>query len=550
MANRVVAIDPLAIDLLKAGKIDQAVMIHESRHGHPKDIEPFRRRTCSIDLLISDLLLAGKLETAIEIYERYSENPEYLNSFTRKAFFNRARMKLIPFMLKRSSQIDATIAPTILRNQITLAEMAGSTLQVSEALKKFDDSLNESTVNTDNTLSDAQLSSAANACLGIFNIALAIKLTHQIQDVETRAKLEKTIDNYFNVCRASDVDPKELSDSATQIKIGARKKIEKATVVVRISPNIWGALSKMTDINPQSLPDGFIFAKRLKDKGYYVELAPQLSLPGPSLYAPYSQEQKHPLAFVDCHKYSKIGKFIHYKSISNGCLQIERGGYSGWSEITAYPHLHDFKAMNVEEAEIFCEKERTRVFGSAPIRPAEFQDFGDYAVIPLQIPGDSVQRLSKFTFSEMIDASIRFFESRGLNIVLRRHPQCQDREITDYLKQVATHKKVFISELSTRELILHAEAVALCNSSVGWDAILAHKPLFCFGFSEYSRVARQVEEISDLEETESLSGMVKKLDNDLLYYYFWSTQITRGLDAACIKISTLVDKVFSEHRKN
>ena len=548
MGNKVVAIDNLTIDLLKSGKIDQAIMMHENRHGDPKIIEPFRRKTCSVDLLIGDLLLAGKLEAAIEVFERYSEAPEILNSFTRKTFFNRARTKLIPLMLKRSNQIDSTIAPVILRNQVTLAEMAGSTLTIAEALKKFDQAFDDASLIELKNAGDSALTNAANAALGLFDIPLAIRITHLIHDQKCRTKLENSLENYFTVCRAADFNPNELPLAAQMIRQGNTKKVNEQTVVVRVTPNIWNTLSKEIKFDTTNLPDGFVFAKHLKEQGYTVVLAPQLSLPGPSLHSPFSQEQKFPIAFVDSHKYSKRGKFVHYKSISNGCLQIERGGYSGWSEITAYPNIHNFESVDPEKAKSFSDTARLQIFGDNINRPKSFDGFGKFAVIPLQIPGDSVQRLSKFTFAEMIDNSIRFFASKGLNVVLRRHPQCQDREITDYLSRTSKVDGVFISELSTRDLIYHSEAVALCNSSVGWDAILAHKPLFCFGLAEYSRAAYQVEEISDLEEIESMSKIVNTTRNDQLYYYFWNTQVTKGTKAALHKVSNLVNEILTEQK--
>jgi capsule polysaccharide modification protein KpsS len=135
-----------------------------------------------------------------------------------------------------------------------------------------------------------------------------------------------------------------------------------------------------------------------------------------------------------------------------------------------------------------------------------------------------------------------------LNIVLRRHPQCQDREVATYLRQLVKYKNVFISDEPTRDLIQHAEAVALCNSSVGWDAILAHKPLICFGLSEYSRVAHQVYEVSDLDEIEDLASLVHPNQSDKFYYYFWHKYVVHGARGIPAKATQLIDDIFLEAR--
>jgi len=126
--------------------------------------------------LIARFLLAGKLETAIDIYERHFEKPELLYAFTKKTFFNRARTKLIPFILDRSGQLDSTIAPPILRSQVVLAEMVGSTLTISDALKKFDVAFDSESFNKICSAGDGVLSNAANAALGKVRISGEILL--------------------------------------------------------------------------------------------------------------------------------------------------------------------------------------------------------------------------------------------------------------------------------------------------------------------------------------------------------------------------------------
>lgn len=541
-----VAFEMMIAELLRAKKFDAVIKAYESRLHTSDTTSDSGRKACFVDSLISKLLSCGKIESAIEVYKQQLNDPSFLNAFTRKAFFNRSREALVPFLMERADEIDFSIAPIILRNMITLAEMSGSLSRISEGLLKFERLFSDPEKFFSKSWPDDVYVNAIGAALGLFRTDIAGSLIPHIQDEQKRAKQHWVIINYERACNAVEIDPTQLCSSSIAMMKDKRIIIDSPTVVVRVTPRIWDALSRTDTQDFTNSPDGLGFVRALRSKGHTVVVSPQFSLPGPSLYSPFSSSQSHPIAFVDCHKYSKRGPFIHYKTTHTNRLLVERSGYSGWAEIQTHPERHNFHNVDSAEAKLFCDNARLEAFGESTARPEALEKYGQYAVIPLQIPGDSVQRLSPFKFYELIDNSIRFFKSKNLNIVLRRHPLCQDREVSEFLKSLPVGSGIFISDDSTRDLIKHSSAVALCNSSVGWDAILAHKPLICFGLAEYSRIAHQVTELSDLDEIETFPALLNKNLNDAFYYYFWQHYVVHGSQRMTKKICSLTDEIFQE----
>ncbi len=507
---------------------------------NPAPVTPSLNVTANTDQIVEKLIAAGKLEAAIEVFTRFECSDDTLMRFTRLMFSNRNRATVAEFLLQRSERLNPNTAAIVLRNIITLAESEGQMAMIKEGLLKIDAFFRHIVSADMPEFADRNRVSAAEAAMNLFLLDHAERIAASVSDEGERSRLCAMLAGYEQCCRLVGVDPSELPYGTRAIMGGDRLRVEQPTVVVRITPRLWDSLRQKEEINATSLPDGFPTAQALRKSGFHVRLAPQFALPGPSLFAPFSREQSHPIAFVDVHKYSKDGPFVHHKSTHNKRVLVDRGGYSGWAEIQAEPSRHPFEERDLSEARSFCEKIRLETFGASPQRPDDFALYGKYAIVPLQMPGDSVQKLSPFPFYEMIDACIEFFTMRGLNVVLRRHPQCKDPELSDYLERLPQNGKVFLSQHRTQDLILHAEAVALCNSSVGWDAILAHRPLICFGLAEYSRVAHQVHEMSDLFEIENLEALVSPSKSDLFFSYFWREYALRGTPAIHARTKTLL----------
>lgn len=363
--------------------------------------------------------------------------------------------------------------------------------------------------------------------LNCFLVTRARRLIDLIGDSSVRTGIEGRISKYLSMCELGGFPPDELETATEAIARHQKIRVDQDTVVVRINTTLWESIDELDETHP-ALAGDFRLAAYLRGLGYHVRLAPQFSRPGPSLRTPFDTEQAHRIVFVDRHKFSRDGPFVHFKKTHNRRVLVDRRGYSGWSEVQTLPERHDFRSMPAGEARRYFASMRQQNFASSPRTGDEFAEYGSFGIFPMQIPGDSVIRLSRFDFFEMIEATIDFFGSRGLNTVLRRHPKCRDREVTSFLQEVCHRKGVFVSNQSSRDMILFSRAVALCNSSMGWDAILAGKPLICFGDAEYGRVAYQVFNHSDLEEAPPFEDMVNTSEREKFTFYFWSKHVVDG----------------------
>ena len=494
--------------------------------------------------IIGSLIAKGKYEAAMTLHEQVGGDPKLLLRFLKFAFFNRSRSAIGTFVHKHFEKLpDPVDRAYALSKVITLAEMDGNLPVLSRALKQLDAIFEQ--FSEAKTIGSSDGFRLLLVALNTFMIRRAEEVIARAEQSDELAKMARQLGNYFYQCQQAGFDPYALDDATRRLITKEQIKVSRPTVVARITLRIWASLDNMTE--ESGLADGLQIAHQLLQQGHHVELAPQYSLPGPSIMAPYATEQDHPISFIDHHKYStRSDIFIHCKPTHNGKMLIDRRGYSGWAEIQRSPALHRFRDVGLAEAQEYCRARREEDFGHLRDKPESYEAFARYGVIPLQMPGDSVQLLSRFTFFEMIDASIAFLHARRMRAVIRRHPLCRDPEVSAYLKSIRRRRGVHVVEENTRQLILHSRAVLLCNSSVGWDAILAHKPLFCFGQAEYSRAAYMVNDLPDLEEAPPLARLVSPRLADQFYFYYWQKYALTGRRATSSKLTRMVEETVGK----
>ena len=519
------AIDPIASS--GRGTVRSALL-------HQTAIDPEVVRS-----LIFGSISAGHYEAAIDLYERLGPQPDLLLSFLEFAFFNRMRSRIGAFVHRHVGQLASTDRAYALSKIINLAEMDGDVPRLAKALRELIallQKLGSEEITTTDALRFAQ------SALTSFQVHAAEALLARCKQDERLSAVSAQIALFKDKCELAGFDPYDLDRAANHIAEGRVLSVNKATVVVRITSNIWKSLTTTDD--PLLLPDGLQYAHFLRGQGYQVALAPQFALPGPSLMTPYADQS--PVIFVDQHKYSaRADRFVHIKSTHNKRVLVDRLGYSGWAEVQRAPSLHPLDRIPATDATAYCDQQRREMFQELSNVPSAFAEWGRFGVIPLQMPGDSVQILGRFPFHKMIEASVKFLHQRGLTAVVRRHPQCRDPEVSTYLSSLLGDG-VFIVDQNTRQIILHADAVLLCNSSVGWDAILAHKPLICFGDAEYSRVAYNVHSLADLHEAPPLDAMPNTLDYDRLYYYYYNAYVSRSRKGTLKRLHEKVRNLLSE----
>lgn len=178
-----------------------------------------------------------------------------------------------------------------------------------------------------------------------------------------------------------------------------------------------------------------------------------------------------------------------------------------------------------------------RLFKRKPIGQAEDVQLPErYVLIPFQVHDDTQVLLHSphiKTMPELMDFVVPAVDQHNkrtgdnLRIVAKEHPSDFGR--TDYhdLQEKYYNKVMFLRYYPTPELIKQAKAIITINSSVGIEALLAHKPVLTIGNAFYN-VPDLVDHIANFEDLivrlESIDKPVDaKLIDAFIYYlrYFY-----------------------------
>lgn len=474
---------------------------------------------------VNSLVLKGKIRAAKSICETFPNHDYNYDLFLKNVFSNRDREILPGFLLGNLSKTSKGNNPLIIKNIITLAEMNGDIHLLKAALNKFDELLSDEEFIRLAKVNEKCMFNAFIAAFYLFEFESADKFHSYAKEMEFSCcdEMERMVASLELMSGLIRYDLRKLSLVSQAFKKTKVINITKPTIVVRLSSNdIRVTQTSGLNLVKKNLPAMFNYSEILSELNWDVIYAPQHSLPGPAFSLPFVNSANVPLIFVDCHKFSDPKNFIHVKMVRNGYFQVEREGYSGWLSITRNPAKHDYDLLTSKECEQFCEDEKNKLFSNSIIADDSIFKKLEFGLIPLQMPGDSVQKLAYIDYFKMIMLCIDFFKSRGLKTVITRHPQCKDIEVSNFLEELTRNTDcVIISNESTRSLILDSKVIALFNSSVGWDAILANKPILSFARSEYSRVTCNIEYPSDLYEIENFEDLVCAAEYKKIYTYFW-----------------------------
>ncbi|MAK91691.1 MAG: hypothetical protein CMI13_10705 [Oleibacter sp.] len=178
------------------------------------------------------------------------------------------------------------------------------------------------------------------------------------------------------------------------------------------------------------------------------------------------------------------------KALNIPCYFIERGAFPGTTTL-------DPKGINylnsVPRDPAFFRSHQAAL-------PAPFIDYSSprppclpasYVFIPFQVNTDSQIVLFSPWIQNMkvlVQTLMDIYSAAGSSmpdIVLKTHPSC-DQKYSAVEALLTNHPKIhFAHNLSTQDLIFHADAVATINSSVGLEALLMQKKVIVMGQAFY-----------------------------------------------------------------
>lgn len=190
-------------------------------------------------------------------------------------------------------------------------------------------------------------------------------------------------------------------------------------------------------------------------------------------------------------------------------MNIDPYGYAGWSSLALRPREWidaELEKISDDEANAFVETAHARIVGGnlskyrQPEQDASWQPPKPYVFLALQTRWDKVQELAYVDMLDMMRIVVNRFEGTGINVVIKRHPACQDHGVASTLLELAALPHVQTSTQSIHTLIAQAEAVVVTNSGVGSEALLHLKPVFVFGQTEYQYASHSVRNANDFKD--------------------------------------------------
>lgn len=199
---------------------------------------------------------------------------------------------------------------------------------------------------------------------------------------------------------------------------------------------------------------------------------------------------------------------IHFKETAlKGYYSEDSCGFSGW----ACPNLS--QSVDLNEAlkfyDALFEKFVSRNLSKYEQPKSKDLPFmKDFLFVPLQVPGDVVNQLSRIDVFEALEHLLNnkkeIWQKIALDaVIIKVHPKDKSA-VTKKRLAVLLEKfpdDIIISENSIHDLLSQAKVVMTVNSGVGAEALLHLKPVVTLGAAYYSSLTQSVNTLSELIPT-------------------------------------------------
>lgn len=149
-------------------------------------------------------------------------------------------------------------------------------------------------------------------------------------------------------------------------------------------------------------------------------------------------------------------------------------------------------------------------------------NYDSYIFLPLQSFIDSVIKLSRFKYYDILDT---IADNISYPILIKPHPHYYPEELKTYLHNlVKKNRNIIITHCSIHSLIPKSLCCMCINSGVGFESLLYGKPVISFGKSDYDSCTYQCNNLSEINNKIVEYAKNYYLDNQayiykFLYYY-------------------------------
>lgn len=190
-----------------------------------------------------------------------------------------------------------------------------------------------------------------------------------------------------------------------------------------------------------------------------------------------------------------------------GYFYFDRCGYSGWAEITDWTDSIIEKKLERIELNSALDHRNLLYETFFTSRKSKYAQTSEkftleqpYLFVALQVSDDYVSNLTDWNGIRLVKWLIHSLKHSKYRIVIKRHPKCRSHLIDNFLDEVAGNDLTHITEASIHDLIVGAEAVFTINSGVGFESLIAGKPVFVASQVDYHYLTFDVRTISNEDE--------------------------------------------------
>ena len=245
--------------------------------------------------------------------------------------------------------------------------------------------------------------------------------------------------------------------------------------------------------------------------------------------------------------YHSAGNQKHVWRIKEGYLPylftFDRSGYSGWLSGTRSDafanqwHNCDIQIAKklIDELKREITKNNISKYPQGRSTASHLETFLDHygagkkpVFLPLQLPADTVIKLSRFPYIEAVSKLIKVASDCDQPLIIKRHPFCEDPSVNELLKWAQNFPNVCLSTAPIHEIFKKSKSVVCCNSGVGFEALLNGLQVWTFGSSDYEPITHQIFKTEDFE---AIMRDSKTIDNSKI-----STFLVTYLSQCCFDI--------------
>lgn len=220
-----------------------------------------------------------------------------------------------------------------------------------------------------------------------------------------------------------------------------------------------------------------------------------------------------------------VCRFKH--SYRRGYFSLDPLGYSGFSRLARDPAaMRVTETIAAQEAIDYAHRVREEVITANESKFAQPPRTGrpprpGYVLLALQVPGDTVLKLSRAEPLTFYRRVITETGRLGMRCVVKRHPKCTTPAVTELLSDLASLPHVEIRSDSVNDLLPDAERVVVINSGVGFEALMHGRPTLTFGGCDYAPLTTSVQCLDDIATALAAPAWIDEVAvaKFLLYYF-------------------------------